>query len=730
MADEIGAPQEDSSKSMPTPATPTIKTETETVVPPLTSSSDCDSAAAAEQRNSPSTTVTSQEYQQQLHEAIMAFDSHGLSQNLMAAMAAAVGVSSPSSSTLQQVPHHPELSNHQGSLPPPPAPPRKDIDLAKRESIRTANRERKKKWRIHNEERSKSRRRQQPLCWSTTHTFILLSIDKDNDLRCRVNKRASKLFGSEYSEGKRLWAEDEFRKRREKRQEKERRKDVVNNVLSAPHTTSAQPPASSAPHTMLSQQAAIDDLAQSFAAYPSVFDASKLLEIPSDLQRHLLEQLNLALTNSKLPASLDYGQPSSDVAGAITGQADPSNLHTGSDSSHNTAAEVAAAAAAELLAATASTISTPLISSTVSLSPPPALVQSSPSTLTTMELDDPVTSPSNNNNTMEVDEKDDANSSDGSTHSLESTVETTNDDASTTAGDGQDVKNQKPEYPMDAVLTLMQLNADGIWHTSVVVYGQEFYFGQGILVDKPGTTHHGQPLEVIDMGTTFLPLEVFLEYIDSQRSVYTNDVCQFLTGSSIPNHITDLPAEFLRTPFGQSILPMIENMFGQSNLRPSTATNGPSAQAPPNAESVAMLQGISSSALSGAPASISQQSVQKIDNVTSLDKLITTYPAVAVFFTSATCPPCRVIKPDFEQLIKDKNQDTPSLRILGAIVDTSVAFDAGAKYQVRSTPTFMFFHNGQKMSQFSGADYAELKSSIDLLLFTAYPRMSKKNCSS
>jgi thiol-disulfide isomerase/thioredoxin len=142
---------------------------------------------------------------------------------------------------------------------------------------------------------------------------------------------------------------------------------------------------------------------------------------------------------------------------------------------------------------------------------------------------------------------------------------------------------------------------------------------------------------------------------------------------------------------------MIENMFGQSNLRPSTATNGPSAQAPPNAESVAMLQGISSSALSGAPASIPQQSVQKIDNVTSLDKLITTYPAVAVFFTSATCPPCRVIKPDFEQLIKDKNQDTPSLRILGAIVDTSVAFDAGAKYQVRSTPTFMFFHNGQKV---------------------------------
>ncbi|CAO3593934.1 unnamed protein product [Absidia cylindrospora] len=288
-------------------------------------------------------------------------------------------------------------------------------------------------------------------------------------------------------------------------------------------------------------------------------------------------------------------------------------------------------------------------------------------------------------------------------------------------------------------MSLTGKQIDGIWHTSVVAYGQEFYFGQGILANQPGTTHHGQPLEIIDMGMTFLPLEVFLEYIDSQRSVYTaekyhlldfncntfsNDVCQFLTGSSIPNHITDLPSEFLRTPFGQSLLPMIENMFGQSNLR-STPTAPPpstSGSAPiPNADTLAMLQGVSSAALSGAPSSVSQQSVQKADNLASLERSINAYPAVAVFFTSAGCPPCRVIKPEFEQLIKDKNQGTSSLRILGVIVDTSIAFDAGAKYQVRATPTFMFFHKGQKVSEFRGANHAELKSSVDLLLFTAYP---------
>lgn len=30
---------------------------------------------------------------------------------------------------------------------------------------------------------------------------------------------------------------------------------------------------------------------------------------------------------------------------------------------------------------------------------------------------------------------------------------------------------------------------EGIWHTSVVVFGREVYYGQGILESRPGTTH-------------------------------------------------------------------------------------------------------------------------------------------------------------------------------------------------------------------------------------------------
>jgi|JXWR01.1.fsa_nt_gb hypothetical protein len=37
----------------------------------------------------------------------------------------------------------------------------------------------------------------------------------------------------------------------------------------------------------------------------------------------------------------------------------------------------------------------------------------------------------------------------------------------------------------------------------------------------PGTTQHGSPLQMIDIGETFLPQDVVIEYIDSLRSVYT-----------------------------------------------------------------------------------------------------------------------------------------------------------------------------------------------------------------
>ncbi|KAI9682111.1 MAG: hypothetical protein M1817_000165 [Caeruleum heppii] len=70
---------------------------------------------------------------------------------------------------------------------------------AERERTKEENRERKKRWRESNAERN-----------------------KDNDLRCRINKRAKVIWGSTQSPQRTAWMEQEFNKRRAKRETKEK----------------------------------------------------------------------------------------------------------------------------------------------------------------------------------------------------------------------------------------------------------------------------------------------------------------------------------------------------------------------------------------------------------------------------------------------------------------------------------------------------------------------------
>jgi len=71
-----------------------------------------------------------------------------------------------------------------------------------KERIRLENRERKKRWREENAERN-----------------------KDNDLRSRVLKRATLMFGEKDTPEKKSWVDDEFNKRREKRIAKQKKDD-------------------------------------------------------------------------------------------------------------------------------------------------------------------------------------------------------------------------------------------------------------------------------------------------------------------------------------------------------------------------------------------------------------------------------------------------------------------------------------------------------------------------
>ncbi|KAK9530695.1 hypothetical protein VZT92_012183 [Zoarces viviparus] len=118
---------------------------------------------------------------------------------------------------------------------------------------------------------------------------------------------------------------------------------------------------------------------------------------------------------------------------------------------------------------------------------------------------------------------------------------------------------------------------DGIWHTAIVVHGKEFFFvGEGINNCPPGGTPLGNPDSIVDLGSTEVPADIFMEYLFSLAessysgdkynlfehncNTFSNEVAQFLTGQKIPSYITDLPSEVLSTPFGQALRPLLDSI--------------------------------------------------------------------------------------------------------------------------------------------------------------------------
>ncbi|XP_039013798.1 desumoylating isopeptidase 1-like isoform X2 [Hibiscus syriacus] len=123
--------------------------------------------------------------------------------------------------------------------------------------------------------------------------------------------------------------------------------------------------------------------------------------------------------------------------------------------------------------------------------------------------------------------------------------------------------------------TLLGKAIEGIWHTGVVVYGKEYYFGGGIQHALVGTTSYGKPIRVIDLGVTHVSEDVFEMYLQEISPRYTaetysllthncnnfsNEVAQFLVGSGIPDYILQLPNEVMSSPMGALLMPMIQNL--------------------------------------------------------------------------------------------------------------------------------------------------------------------------
>ena len=144
---------------------------------------------------------------------------------------------------------------------------------------------------------------------------------------------------------------------------------------------------------------------------------------------------------------------------------------------------------------------------------------------------------------------------------------------------------------------LLGKQIEGVWHTGIVAFGEEWYFGGGIQRGAPGFTHFGRPLQVLDLGETHLPREVFEEFLVDIAPRFTmqtynllrhncnnfsDEVAQFLVGEGIPSHILSLPDEVLSTPFGQQLMPMLSMMDAQMRITSEGGLgNGAAFAAPP-----------------------------------------------------------------------------------------------------------------------------------------------------
>ncbi|KAI3403575.1 hypothetical protein KGF56_003620 [Candida oxycetoniae] len=128
---------------------------------------------------------------------------------------------------------------------------------------------------------------------------------------------------------------------------------------------------------------------------------------------------------------------------------------------------------------------------------------------------------------------------------------------------------------------ILGFQIDAIYHTSVVVRGKEYYLDQGIQTIPVNSVAHpkyGQPIEIIEVGETFVDDSILQEFINDLNNHdelkyhamkydlftnncnhFTNTLIEFLCDSQLEERILKLPDLVLNSPAGQMLKQLIEN---------------------------------------------------------------------------------------------------------------------------------------------------------------------------
>lgn len=190
----------------------------------------------------------------------------------------------------------------------------------------------------------------------------------------------------------------------------------------------------------------------------------------------------------------------------------------------------------------------------------------------------------------------------------------------------------------------------------------------------------------------------------------------FLVGKGIPKHITSLPQTVLNTPFGQMLKPQLDQAMRGITQAPVPQANTPAPirQATNGARNAHDVNGHSITGHKEYPGG----TVYNVTTISNLDRLLESAKksCAVIFFTSATCPPCKLVYPAYDELAAEASSKAVLIK-----VDLSNAYEIGARYQVRVTPTFMTFLKGEKENEWAGANEGQLRGNVRMLIQMAHP---------
>lgn len=273
---------------------------------------------------------------------------------------------------------------------------------------------------------------------------------------------------------------------------------------------------------------------------------------------------------------------------------------------------------------------------------------------------------------------------------------------------------------------------DGIWHTGIVVYGkvrpahQEFYYGGGICKGTPGMTPYGRPIQTIPLGTTELPEDVFLDYLNDIAPKFSparydlfknncNNFCDecshFLVGAGIPRHIIDLPNEVLATPMGKTLLQMMGGQGGMNIMDPRAMEGEHNPQQMHLDYGTPQPPAQPQQARPNAPAAGPKPVVELMTQF-DYQREIKENDAVVVDVFADWCGPCQAIKPFFASL----PSQFPQVRFFKMDLDKNRFL--GSSLGVQSIPTFLFLYKGQVVKKMTGADKNGLVTNVRWLIST------------